>query len=84
MIKARFKKLLAITAAVIAVILHFSSTLSGGAGYASAASAYSSVLEDLQKDSNFNVADYPAGGKDYLLQVIQVAERVCQFGRAHV
>lgn len=37
MIKARFKKLLAITAAVIAVILHFSSTLSGGAGYASAA-----------------------------------------------
>jgi len=48
--------------------------IGGGAGYASAASSYSSVLEDLQKDSNFNVAEYPAGGKDYLLQVIQVAE----------
>ena len=38
--------------------------IGGGAGYASAASSYSSVLEDLQKDSNFNVAEYPAGGKD--------------------
>lgn len=74
MIKARFKKLLAITAAVLAVILHFSSTLGGGAVFASAASAYSNVLEDLQKDTSFNVAEYPAGGKDYILKVIQVAE----------
>ena len=35
---------------------------------------YSNVLDDLQKDENFNIEDYPTKEKDYSLQVIQVAE----------
>ena len=35
---------------------------------------YSNVLDDLQKDKNFNAADYPAKADDYSLQVIQIAE----------
>ena len=34
---------------------------------------YSTVLEDLAKDTNFNVEDYPAVANDYSLQVIQIA-----------
>ena len=36
--------------------------------------AYTNVLEDLQKDENFNVETYPAVADDYSLQVIQIAE----------
>ena len=35
---------------------------------------YTSVLDDLQKDENFNVEMYPAVADDYSLQVIQIAE----------
>ena len=35
---------------------------------------YSNVLDDLQKDENFNVEDYPLKENDYSLQVIQIAE----------
>lgn len=35
---------------------------------------YSNVLDDLQKDENFNIDDYPLNEKDYSLQVIQIAE----------
>lgn len=35
---------------------------------------YTDVLEDLQKDDNFNADDYPAISNDYSLQVIQIAE----------
>ena len=35
---------------------------------------YSSVLDDLQKDSNFKESDYTANAEDYSLQVIQIAE----------
>lgn len=35
---------------------------------------YTDVLTDLQKDESFNTLDYPANGKDYSLQVIQIAE----------
>lgn len=35
---------------------------------------YSNVLEDLQKDENFNIEDYPVIEKDYSLQLIQIAE----------
>lgn len=37
-------------------------------------SADTSVLEDLQKDSNFNVNAYPYKEKDYSINVIQIAE----------
>ena len=35
---------------------------------------YSDVLDDLQKDENFNVNDYKIIENDYSLQVIQIAE----------
>lgn len=35
---------------------------------------HTGVLYDLQKDSNFNAAAYPARDKDYSLNVIQIAE----------
>ncbi len=35
---------------------------------------YSNVLEDLQKDENFNLEDYPQVEDDYSLKVIQIAE----------
>lgn len=35
---------------------------------------YSTVLEDLQSDSSFNIESYPLNEKDYSLQVIQIAE----------
>lgn len=37
---------------------------------------YTDVLEDLQKDENFNVETYPAVADDYSLRVIQIAESV--------
>lgn len=35
---------------------------------------YSSVLEDLQTDTDFNSEDYSVNAEDYSLQVIQIAE----------
>ena len=37
---------------------------------------YSDVLEDLRKDENFKIEDYPVIEDDYSLQVIQIAESV--------
>ena len=37
---------------------------------------YSTAIEDLQKDENFNAEAYPVKEKDYSLQVIQIAESV--------
>lgn len=37
---------------------------------------YTNVLEDLQKDENFNIESYPMIEDDYSLQVIQIAESV--------
>lgn len=39
-------------------------------------SKYTNVLDDLEKDEDFNVNDYPAKAGDYSLQVIQIAESV--------
>lgn len=41
---------------------------------AETSTVYSDVLDDLEKDENFNVEDYPAKSDDYSLQVIQIAE----------
>ncbi len=35
---------------------------------------YSNVMDDLQKDENFNIEDYPANDVNYNIDVIQVAE----------
>lgn len=37
---------------------------------------YSTVLDDLKKDSNFDKKYYPVAEKDYSLQIIQIAESV--------
>lgn len=39
-------------------------------------SGYSSVLDDLKKDSSFSESYYPAADDDYSLQIIQLAESV--------
>lgn len=39
-----------------------------------AASETVSVLTDLQKDSNFNISDYPSDYTDYSIKLIQIAE----------
>ncbi len=69
------KKITYIIAAVfLAVFGLLSTNAGGGAMFASAASAYSSVLDDLKTDSEFNVEDYPAGGGKYKIEIIQIAE----------
>lgn len=35
---------------------------------------YSNVLDDLQADNSFDVADYPTVDRDYTIQLIQIAE----------
>ncbi|MDE5722200.1 MAG: hypothetical protein K2I30_05630 [Clostridia bacterium] len=37
-------------------------------------SAYSSVVDDLSKDKNFNLSDYPENTNDYSIRLIQIAE----------
>lgn len=62
---------------IVLLLLLFATviTIFGGVGRAYAAiNNYSSVLDDLKKDSNFNFADYPAVNNDYSLKVIQIAE----------
>lgn len=39
-----------------------------------AETGYTGALEDLQKDENFNVSDYPDKANDYSINVIQIAE----------
>lgn len=42
--------------------------------YAFADSTYTTVLDDLSKDSAFSMDDYPTVEEDYSLQVVQIAE----------
>ena len=61
---------------VIALVLLTLSVMGGR--YISSAFAdtpqYTNALTDLQKDSEFNVADYPDNAKDYSIRFIQIAE----------
>lgn len=36
--------------------------------------SYTNVLDDLKKDENFDINDYPTNFSDYSLNVIQIAE----------
>ncbi len=38
------------------------------------ATQYTDVITDLKKDDTFNIADYPAKGGDYGIDIIQIAE----------
>lgn len=71
--KQNYKKLIYSLLALFLLVV----TVIGGWGILPAfadISGYSGVLDDLQKDGNFNVADYPDNAKDYSIQVIQIAE----------
>lgn len=62
---------------VLITLLLAVTALIGGWGNSpafAATSADTSVLEDLQKDSNFNVNNYPYKADDYSINVIQIAE----------
>lgn len=65
--------------AVLFAVLFVISFIGGGVGVAYAATTvkeYSGVLDDLQKDSSFNINDYPADDNDRSLQIITVAESI--------
>ncbi len=73
--KRTSKRTYAFAVIIAAILLLITSIAGGGAGYARAAtSAPSYVLDDLRKDSSFNLAEYPINESDYSLQVIQIAE----------
>ena len=63
--------------AVIILITSMLFALFGGVGVSYAATTkYSNVLDDLKRDSTFNIANYPAINDDYSLKVIQIAESI--------
>lgn len=65
-----FIYILVIALVMCAVMLPFATC---GVTYA-AGTAYSDVLEDLQKDASFDELDYPSIQKDYSMKIIQIAE----------
>lgn len=71
--KARYIKLNLIFAVLIVAAIIIAMFSGVGQAYA-ATSNYSNVLDDLRKDSDFKISDYPAINNDFSLKVIQVAE----------
>lgn len=65
-----------LSAAIIAAmfVLIFCISAFGATITVNAADKYSHVVEDLQKDPNFKVTDFPVKSNDYSLKVLQVAE----------
>lgn len=73
--KQKYRKLLYMLLTLFLLVV----TIVGGRGVFPVfayTSNYTSVLTDLQKDSNFNVDNYPYKADDYSIQVIQIAESV--------
>ena len=66
-------KIMFIALIILCMLLPFLSFFEFKVAYADTV-IYTNVLEDLQKDKNFNIEDYPVNDKDYSLKVIQVAE----------
>ena len=73
-------KTLRITLSIVCVLLYVlisfipTSTLTVSALNISVEGGYTTALEDLSTDENFNPENYPINEKDYSLQVIQIAE----------
>ena len=68
-----YKKLIYVFLALFLLVI----ALVGGRGVIPAyaeTSDYTSALTDLQKDSSFNINDYPDEADDYSIQVIQITE----------
>lgn len=66
------KKISIFLVAIILVV--FVGCANFGIAFAEEATTYSGVLDDLQKDENFKVEDYPKDSNDNSLKVIQIAE----------
>lgn len=45
-----------------------------GTAFAASETIYTGVLDDLKRDKNFDIADYPLRSNDHSLEVIQIAE----------
>lgn len=58
---------------ISALLFSFEAQITSAVAFA-ADDKYTSALEDLQKDPDFDMYDYPAIGDDYSLKVIQIAE----------
>ena len=65
-----FQSVILVIALIVQVLMPFMQIQSR----ASSSTEYSGVLEDLQKDENFDASDYPSDPEDYSLKVIQIAE----------
>lgn len=74
MVKLSTKIKYVLTAAVLFLLAAIGTLCNGAINAHAAVSTPSYVLEDLGKDRNFNVADYPIIENDYSLKVIQIAE----------
>lgn len=77
--KKKIKKTFVLLSLIISCICSFLlsyNTIVCSASIETDGVVYSDVLEDLQKDSNFNSNDYVVNKEDYSLSVIRVAESV--------
>lgn len=74
--KTAHKKFMSVLVVMFAMILLFSAVMSGRVTLPAfaAETGYTGALEDLQKDENFNVEEYPDNARDYSIKVIQIAE----------
>lgn len=72
MIKIKSKKFIALILALLSLIFIYSSYFT--VVKAETTTAYTDVLEDLQKDENFKIAKYPASSETRTMSVIQIAE----------
>lgn len=67
------KRFFAVLAVMLLILPLFLTGAAGVTAFA-AETGYTGALEDLQKDENFNVEEYPDNARDYSIKVIQIAE----------
>lgn len=75
--KTAHKKLMSVLAVVFVLFSLIFMAIIGGQVTLPAFAAetgYTGALEDLQKDENFNVEEYPDNARNYSIKVIQIAE----------
>ena len=73
-IKQNLKSFIYILLALFLLGLTLTSGRGNSSAFASTSGGHSDVLDDLTKDENFNINDYPIIEDDYSIQVIQIAE----------
>ena len=67
------KRFFAVLAVMLLILPLFLTGAAGVTAFA-AETGYTGALEDLQKDENFNVEEYPDNARNYSIKVIQIAE----------